>query len=507
MGITEKRMLGVAGAGLIMGAIGDLLLRSTPWGVNITIWTAAFLVAAAVLAVGHRMEIKKEALWLLPPIALFAAGFAWRDSNTLKVLNGMGICAALALAALRSRSGRLVIGGVMEYSLGLLKSLLSSVPAFSGALGKAGKSLQFSDTHSRGKVLAIVRGLVISVPLLLVFGKLFVDADAAFERLIGDLFNWDISELFVHLCWIILCGAIAGGLLYRVLISNELAEPTYRHSPKFSLGIIEVAVVLFMLNLLFIGFIGTQISYFFGGSEMVTATQSLTISAYARRGFFELVTVTLLILPLLLLSHWLLRVASPRDPRIFNGLAGTLVAMLFVVMASAIHRMYLYQNSYGLTELRLYTTVFMGWLALVFLWFMHTVLRGERVRFAFGALAAGFAIIILLDAINPDGLIVRINTGRAIAGKEVDICYLATLSDDAIPRIIDALPQVKPSVRGYVAGKLLASLPARDKGDWRSWNWGAALALDRIKRNQTALEEMTRITPPVSYATPGLFLD
>jgi len=82
--------------------------------------------------------------------------------------------------------------------------------------------------------------------------------------------------------------------------------------------------------------------------------------------------------------EWLLRKDNPVQLRLFRWLAGLQVILLFVIMASALQRMRLYQNEFGLTELRLYTTAFMGWLAVVFAWFMVTVLPGRRERFAFG---------------------------------------------------------------------------------------------------------------------------
>src|SRR5262245_41251763 len=95
------------------------------------------------------------------------------------------------------------------------------------------------------------------------------------------------------------------------------------------------------------------------------------------QGFFELVGVAALVLPLLLAAHWLLRKEKARDEIVFRVLAGAQIALLFVMMVSAFQRMRLYQREYGLTELRVYTTVFMGWLAVVFVWFTMTVLRGR----------------------------------------------------------------------------------------------------------------------------------
>ena len=45
-------------------------------------------------------------------------------------------------------------------------------------------------------VLAILRGLLIAIPLLLVFGGLFMAADAVFSGIVTNLFAIDIKQLF-----------------------------------------------------------------------------------------------------------------------------------------------------------------------------------------------------------------------------------------------------------------------------------------------------------------------
>ncbi len=181
----------------------------------------------------------------------------------------------------------------------------------------------------------------------------------------------------------------------------------------FSLGAIETGVMLGLLDLLFLAFVAVQVRYFFGGSALVQATTGLTYAEYARSGFFELVAVAALVLPFLLFVHWLLRPDDARGQRAFRWLAGAQIALLFVIMASAFERMRLYQAEYGLSEQRLYPTAFMGWLAVVFVWFCLTVLRGHRERFAFGAMVAGFLLIATLHVVNPDALIARTNMARA----------------------------------------------------------------------------------------------
>ena len=119
-----------------------------------------------------------------------------------------------------------------------------------------------------------------------------------------------------------------------------------------------------------------------------------------------------------------------------------MVGLLFFVVTSALQRMYLYQQEFGLTELRLYTTVFIAWISTVLLWFVLTVLRARRDRFAFGALLAGFAAILAINAMNPDALIASTNIDRMEHGKRFDAYYLATLSADALPVLVESLPEI-----------------------------------------------------------------
>jgi hypothetical protein len=105
------------------------------------------------------------------------------------------------------------------------------------------------------------------------------------------------------------------------------------------------------------------------------------------------------------------------------------------MLASALYRMRLYTVEYGLTELRFYTTAFMGWLVLVFGWFVATVLRGRRERFGTGAVLAGWLVLAALNLVNPDALIAGVNFDRFIAGRPLDVAYAAELSADALPTL------------------------------------------------------------------------
>jgi len=255
--------------------------------------------------------------------------------------------------------------------------------------------------------------------------------------------------------------------------------------------------VLGLLNLLFLSFVLVQFRYFFGAGATVQATAGLTYAQYARSGFFELVWVAALVLPFLLGLHWLQRPGDARAHRAFAWQAGAQVALLFVIMASALVRMRLYQGEYGLTELRLYTTAFMGWLAAVFAWFALTVLRGRRERFAFGAALTGFCALLALHTVNPDAAIVRANLAHARRGHAFDAAYAASLSADAAPALTSALPTLPAPAQATLAHSLLRAWSG--PADWRAWSWGRAQAFGSVQSHRAALlGEQSALPAPLS---------
>jgi len=197
---------------------------------------------------------------------------------------------------------------------------------------------------------------------------------------------------------------------------------------------------------------------------------------------------------MLLIADWIVRRDHPAQLKIFRGLVGALIALLFVVMISAMRRMGLYMETYGLTELRVYKTAFMGWLALVFGWFLVTVLRERRDQFAFGALIAGLVVVITLNAINPDDLIVQTNVGREMQSVTsrvpFDAPYVTLLSADSVPALVATIPQMKKSDACYIAAQVVRRYSPPANFDWRTWNYSRVQAWDAVGRNSAMLKQI-----------------
>ncbi len=490
--MNEKTQLGVRvlAAALAAGVLGDALLRVGPPGINVFVWAA--LLVALVLALRNARPVVSRADDAFAAFALlaFAAFFAWRDSPVLKLLDLGALGIVVSLAALRAPVRGLADCGLFDYAKG---SLLAAFRAAVGAFLLVFGDIEWSETVRAGwprRALGVMCGTLLAVPPLIVFGSLLMSADAVFRKIVVESIFFNIPKFISHVFLIAFFGWIVGGTLRAIVVEKDGPLPGVARPRFFSLGITEISVALGLVDLLFLAFVWVEFRYFFGGSSLVQVTPGLTYAEYARHGFFELAAVSAFALQLLLGAHWLLRKESLHQERIFRSVAGTMVLLLFVIMASAAGRMRLYQQEYGLTELRVYTSAFIGWLAIVFVWFVLTVLRGYRERFAFGAMLAGFAMIVALHALNPDALIARTNVERARAGQQFDARYVARLSADAVPTLVTSLSELNRQDGCDIAQRLFKRwLPSESTG-WRTWSWSRAQARWAVQANEGNLRSL-----------------
>jgi hypothetical protein len=222
-------------------------------------------------------------------------------------------------------------------------------------------------------------------------------------------------------------------------------------------------------------------------------TPGLTYAEYARRGFFELVAAISLVVPVLLAADWLLARGQHRDDVVFRALAGLQILLVLAIAASAFERLRLYYASYGLTEDRLYAMTLLVWMVAMLLWFAATVLPGRRSRFAFGALASGLATVALLFTINPDAIVARTNVARLTsvdAAVRFDVAYATTLSRDAVPVLLDALPSLPAGVQCQLAQRLLQRWPPDRALPLRAWSWSAARGSAAMRAQSERLRAM-----------------
>ena len=453
-----------------LGILADALLGRVPGrpGLNLTLWALAGGAVLVFLLQRRSDPPARESQWFVAGALVFALAFTLRDAEALAAFSVFAGVILMILAAGRAATAWASDTQISDIVFsGARVALLCAAGPLGWGRAAPNASARGSGWTTRGRTL--LRGTVMALPALLVLGALLMSADPVFARVIRDVFQIDIEPLIEHLAVATFIAWLSAGYLRAILVSDDEIMDKLR-VPKPALAAAEVSVALWILNLLFLLFMIVQLRYLFGGANLVEVTPGLSYADYARRGFFELVATTALVVPILLVADW---AAAPNEARQRTVLRGTmlvLAVLLLGVIASAAYRMSLYQSAYGLTEDRVYGSMIIVWLTLVLGWLLLTVLRGRRERFALGAIVAGVTCVGGLHVVNPHALIARVNLDRAAAGKEYDGSYLRTLSADAVPVIVARLEQLPQAERCSAARMLDERWSGERRGGWRTWN-------------------------------------
>lgn len=587
MNERTKTGLQIIQVAIALGVIGDIFLRVTPWGLNVLVFNAAFAAGMIMLLRRRAPEyLTRQTLALFGAQLFFAAMFTWRDSIELRVADAFAILAILSVLFLPRMKVPTQIAGVFHYAVGFVWSGLHAIGAPFLLIFNDVEWNNIPREGWRKHTFSAVRGAAIAAPLILIFGGLFVAADAAYQGLVQRVFNIAPEVVFTHLLLFTIFTWMSAGYLtgvlfkpnesetrsvgsvplsensgsesemtaspmeqvraesgeYPVTLPNHLSvtehinisdppdqkaqtgaagsvpfgskdhkdngtdsKPSEEKKPwswanfdngflppAFTLGTVEVGVILGLMNLLFLSFVIVQVPYLFGGMELVQNTPDFKLAEYARRGFGELVAVSALVLPTLLIGHWLIRKESPFAGQLFRVLAGTQIVLLFVIMASAVQRLVLLTGSlgYGMTTIRLYPLIFMTWLAIVFVWFGATVLRNARQHFAWGALWSAFLILGATHVLNPDAFIVKTNIALMQHGREFDAFYNSSLSDDVIPVLIENLQSMSLKDRCEIGSGIHYRYRQLGQSfDIRSYNLSRSFAYNLLSQNDALLHQ------------------
>src|SRR5574337_929909 len=167
MNEKAKLELSVLGAAVLLGVLGDALLRTVPWGLNLLLWTAPLVVVLLVLGRWRREALTGGGRWLLVPVILFSVALMWRDSPALKMLNVLALLVTMSLVMLRAQGGRVRLAGLMEYILGSVIAGLSAALGLLPLLIGDAQWKRLLGGRASLRAMTVLRGLLFAIPLLL----------------------------------------------------------------------------------------------------------------------------------------------------------------------------------------------------------------------------------------------------------------------------------------------------------------------------------------------------
>ncbi|MFN2146309.1 MAG: DUF4153 domain-containing protein [Anaerolineales bacterium] len=473
---------------LALGWLFDFLFWDKVPGISIAIYVTAVTVAGFLLARHQGIQPASSIYWLLIPLVFFTAMTFIRAEPTTTFFNVLAILVILGILARSLQGGKWWEYRFADYikSAFLLgfESLFRQIAVFTNQPKPA--SGQGKPREGLRQSLAVLRGLLIALPIVLIFAAMLAEADPifgnAFEDFL-DIFNIEnIGEYIFRSILICMMAYILLGVFMHAFFKDHDADLDIekRWLPRF-LGITETIIVLGSVNLLFLAFVSIQFQYFFGGETMISI-DGYTYSEYARRGFGELVTVAVFSLLLFIGLSYIAKREESSHQRWFSIMGLVLFALVSVILISSYQRLLLYESVYGFTRLRTYTHVFIWWLGALLLTVSLLEVFHRQRHLALAALIAGMGFIASLDMINVDGFIVRQNVARMADAdfkgdepntersySEVDIGYLASLSEDVVPTLSRLYQESQsPLEKEVIAGAIACHSHVNDNYDYQN---------------------------------------
>jgi hypothetical protein len=482
---------------LILGWLFDFLFWKHAPGISFAIYVILCLIGGFVLLGMDGLRPNRKALLLLLPITFFAVMTFVRQEPMSLLLAYAFTLFLLGVLAITFLGGRWLAYSLSDYLANFFR-LAGSMIARPLAFAIENRRPQ-AETGSKGgarRVWPILRGVLIAIPILAIFAALLASADLIFAQRLDNLialFRLEKLPEYIFRGVYILIGAyLLAGVFWHAATRSQDEKLIGEGKPLVPafLGFTESAIVLGSVVLLFAAFVVIQFQYFFGGQANIYI-DGYTYAEYARRGFGELVTVAFFSLLLYLGLSAIVKRKPLGQHWGFSGLGIGMVALVGIILFSAFQRLRLYEAAYGFSRLRTYTHIFMIWLGvLLAVVVLLEILRRERA-FAAAALLAAIGFAVTLSLLNVDAFIVRQNVARATQGEELDVAYLASLSTDVTPALVEAyqsasLPAGTREAVGASLACIQADAPSREDTSWQSFQlsqWRGERALQSVQKD------------------------
>ncbi|MBQ2704864.1 MAG: DUF4173 domain-containing protein [Clostridia bacterium] len=322
---------------------------------------------------------------------------------------------------------------------------------------------QDKGSNSKKKAKGILIGIACGLPALFIIVPILVSSDAAFEAVMNNIFADGISRVIAS----VIMGTFLAILLFTTVFAaskkivkidsvNQAEKTDETNKTKFR-GVSSTPVTTFLctISLVYVVYLFSQLAYFFNAFAGFLP-ENYTTAQYARRGFFEMTVICGInigvIVGSLLISK---KDKKGNQPLAVRLLCGFICLFSLVIVATVIGKLVMYMGLYGLTELRLYTSLFSVCAAIIIIF---VGIRLLIPRFAyFRATAATLAVLSVGIAFaDVNTTIARYNTEAYLNGylEQVDVDYLGTLGSASVPSLVELMDSDDAQVARKAATRL-----------------------------------------------------
>lgn len=405
------------------------------------------------------ISLKKGSVFYMISMMLLAVSTFCTDDGRIIALNKLGIF-LLTISFLLA-----TLYDTKKWKLG--KYLGAICQTLFMAIGELDRP--FRDAHwytknkmkrTNSRVLYVLLGLVIALPIFMVVVPLLVSADAVFRNMTESFLEHLRLGNILHVLFMWACMFLASYCIISYLCKRSI-KPEVKDGRRGE-PVIAITIAS-LLTLLYLVFSVIQIVYLFVGN--MTLPSGYTYAEYAREGFFQLLAVSILNLIFVLVG-----LSCFRESKVLKGILTAMSLCTYIMIASSAMRMIIYIRWYYLTFLRIFVLWCLAVLFLIFTGIIISVIKESFPLFRYSMVIVTLCYMILSFS-HPDYWIAKVNiTSMNLATRSAffegepydDYLFLSYLNADAAPVLIDLLVEEGYDLDAYYMEK--PSKTASDAG-------------------------------------------
>lgn len=474
---------------LLFSILHSVLFYGKKWGISIFLFTLVGLFFF-ILVLQKEEKIKnKKALILSVPILILSSTYFIFNNTFFNFFNMVAILLLFAIMAISATTREFRIGQLIQnlfiLYFGPIEEMGESAREISHCFSE--KTQNENNKNKLGN--KILKGVLCSLPILILVIILLVSADEIFASIFKNLLRFiNLKTIYSFIFRILLIIALT---LYFIGIfikikNSQLKDEEIKSKNKLKIEVVTLNTLLTLLNIVYLIFASIQVIYLV---KQIGGGNSLNYAHYARTGFFQLMAVSIINFVIIFLCKNNKKEASSIAKKYVKVMNVLLALFTIIILISSVIRMHLYEREYGYTFLRI-MVYFIQITELILILPTIIYIVKEKFHILKWYMAITICMYIIINFVNIDFIIAKGNIDRYFSATEeekqkIDFSYLKTKTGtDALPEIARLLETDDNLLKAKVNNYLLEKYEdlKKEKGSFQEFNISKEKAKKQLEK-------------------------
>lgn len=479
--------------GMLLSLAQSMLFWNKKPGISVLVFTILGIITLIYFMKKERVIENKKALFITIPIILLSITYFIFNNYFINIINIFIIMLLTIIMCIYTIKVKVkmprMITNIIELIIGALESIED--------IFKALKLNKKENSEKNHKIKKVIKSILISLPIILIVLFLLISADTIFAQIFSNItkylnrifsIEWISSNLW-RLITIIFIGLYFSGFIFNLVKDNTAFNRRKEEKElKINIESTTINIMITTLNIIYLIFSIIQFTSLF---THVSNSKNFDYAEYARQGFFQLMIVSIINLVIIILANKNKQKGSKNQSKYIDIMSIITIIFTIIIIISAFYRMYLYEQEYGYTYLRLFVYYILATELILMIPIILWII-GQKIDLLKSSILICTTMYIILNYSNIDYTIAKKNIDKYFENQtenEIDISYLFTATGtDAISQIKrlenSENIKIKEQVKYYLERHKNAL--NSEKMSWQELNLSKIIAREKLKRRKLA---------------------